>query len=95
VEHFAEHRNLIPDHKVLIPGVIDSTTNFIEHPRVVERRLLAFAEIVGRERVMAGTDCGFSTFAGFGVVDPDIVWAKFAAMAEGAARASDRLWGRA
>ncbi|MEN9627519.1 MAG: hypothetical protein RJA10_746 [Pseudomonadota bacterium] len=77
-------RHLIPDDKVLIPGVIDSTTNFVEHPRLVAQRLGRFIDIVGAERVIAGTDCGFGTFAGFGVVDADIVYAKFAAMAEGA-----------
>ena len=85
----------IPDDKILAPGVIDSTTNFIEHPRLVAERILRFADIVGRERVIAGTDCGFSTFAGFGVVDEDIVYAKLAALAEGACLASERLWGRA
>ena len=69
---------------MLIPGVIDTTTNFIEHPRVVANRLRGFVELVGAERVMAGTDCGFSTFAGFGAVDPDIVYAKLATLAEGA-----------
>jgi 5-methyltetrahydropteroyltriglutamate--homocysteine methyltransferase len=82
----------IPDDKVLVPGVIDSTTNFIEHPRLVAQRILTFADIVGRERVIAGTDCGFSTFAGFGAVDEDIVYAKLGAMVEGAAIASARLW---
>ena len=80
----------IPQDKVLIPGVIDSTTNFIEHPRLVAQRIERFAGIVGRERVMAGSDCGFGTFAGFGAVDADIVYAKFAAMAEGAALAGER-----
>ena len=82
----------IPDDKILIPGVLDSTTNFIEHPELVAQRLETFAHIVGKERVIAGTDCGFSTFAGFGSVDEDIVYAKLAAMAEGAAIASKRLW---
>ena len=82
----------IPDDKILIPGVLDSTTNFIEHPELVAQRLETFASIVGKERVIAGTDCGFSTFAGFGSVDEDIVYAKLAAMAEGAAIASKRLW---
>jgi 5-methyltetrahydropteroyltriglutamate--homocysteine methyltransferase len=86
-EAFVAHRALIPDDKVLIPGVIDSTTNFIEHPRVVARRLRPFIDLVGRERVIAGTDCGFSTFAGFGAVDPAIVYAKLATLAEGAALA--------
>lgn len=83
----------LPDDLVLIPGVLDSTTNFIEHPRLVAERIARFADIVGRERVIAGTDCGFSTFAGFGAVDQDIVYAKLASMAEGAAIASDKLWG--
>ncbi len=85
----------IPEEKILIPGVIDSVTNFIEHPRLVAERLCRFADVVGRERVIAGTDCGFSTFAGFGRVDEDIVYAKFKAMAEGARLASAKLWGRA
>ncbi len=84
----------LPEDKILVPGVIDSTTNFIEHPRLVAERICRFADIVGRERVIAGTDCGFSTFAGFGAVDPEIVYAKLAALAEGAAIAGDRLWGR-
>jgi 5-methyltetrahydropteroyltriglutamate--homocysteine methyltransferase len=84
----------IPEDKILVPGVIDSTTNFIEHPRLVAQRLLRFADIVGRERVIAGSDCGFSTFAGFGAVDEDIVYAKLAAMAEGAAIATEQLWSR-
>ena len=82
----------IPESKVLVPGVIDSTTNFVEHPRLVAQRIERFADIVGRERVIAGTDCGFSTFAGFGAVDQDIVYAKLGAMAEGAALASEKLW---
>ena len=94
-EFFVEQLATIPDHKILIPGTIDSTTNFVEHPRVVANRIVQFANIVGRERVIAGTDCGFSTFAGFGVVDPDIVWAKLKALAEGAEIASQRLWGKA
>ena len=91
-EAFADQLGIIPEDKVLIPGVIDSTTNFIEHPRVVANRIVQFANIVGRERVIGGTDCGFSTFAGFGVVDPEIVYAKLATLAEGAAIASARLW---
>ena len=91
-EAFTAQRGIIPDDKILIPGVIDSTTNFVEHPRVVANRIVQFANIVGRERVIGGTDCGFSTFAGFGVVDPDIVYAKLATLAEGAAMASERLW---
>lgn len=82
----------IPDDKVLIPGVIDTTTNFIEHPDLVKQRILRFTDIVGRDRVIAGTDCGFSTFAGFGAVDEDIVYAKLATLAEGARRATETLW---
>lgn len=94
-EFFVEQLATIPDHKILIPGTIDSTTNFVEHPRVVANRIIQFANIVGRERVIAGTDCGFSTFAGFGVVDPDIVWAKLKTLSQGADIASQRLWGKA
>ncbi len=82
----------LPDDKILIPGVLSSTTNYVEHPELVAERLLRFADIVGRERVMAGSDCGFSTFAGFGAVDPDIVYMKLGAMAEGARLASRKLW---
>jgi 5-methyltetrahydropteroyltriglutamate--homocysteine methyltransferase len=85
----------IPDHKVLIPGVIDSTTNFVEHPRLIAQRLANYADIVGRERVIAGADCGFATFAFVdNAVAPSVVWAKLAALAEGAQIASARLWGR-
>lgn len=84
----------IPDHKILVPGVVDSTTNFVEHPRLIAQRLCNWARIVGRERVMAGSDCGFGTFAvREPTVAPSIVWAKFRAMAEGAAIATDRLRG--
>jgi 5-methyltetrahydropteroyltriglutamate--homocysteine methyltransferase len=82
----------VPDDKILIPGVLSSTTNYVEHPQLVAERIVRFAGVVGRERVMAGSDCGFSTFAGFGPVDPDIVYLKLAAMAEGARIASDKLW---
>lgn len=92
IDDLAEQRAIIPDDKVLIPGMLDSTTNFIEHPRGVARKLVAFARLFGRERILAGTDCGFSTFAGYGVVDPEIVWAKLAALSEGAAVASEQLW---
>jgi 5-methyltetrahydropteroyltriglutamate--homocysteine methyltransferase len=78
----------IPADKVLVPGVLDSTSNYIEHPMLIAQRLLNYVDIVGPERVIAGTDCGFGTFAGFGAVDPEICWAKFRAMAEGAALAS-------
>lgn len=82
----------IPDDKVLVPGVLDTTTNFVESPRLVADRILNFANMVGRERVMAGSDCGFGTFAGFGAVHPEICWAKLGAMAEGARIASGELW---
>jgi 5-methyltetrahydropteroyltriglutamate--homocysteine methyltransferase len=87
---FSETR--LPEDKILVPGVLSSTTNYVEHPELVAERLLKFADIVGRERVMAGSDCGFSTFAGFGAVDPDIVYLKLAAMAEGARLATRKLW---
>ncbi|HEV7344664.1 MAG TPA: cobalamin-independent methionine synthase II family protein [Devosia sp.] len=78
----------LPDDYVLIPGVIDSTSNFVEHPELIAQRLQNYIGIVGAERVIAGTDCGFSTFAGFGAVDSDIVWAKLKALSEGAEIAS-------
>ena len=84
----------LPDDKILIPGVISSTTNYIEHPLLVAERLCRYADVIGRERVMAGTDCGFGTFAGFGPVDPDVAYLKLKSLAEGAAIASDRLWRR-
>jgi 5-methyltetrahydropteroyltriglutamate--homocysteine methyltransferase len=90
-EAFRDQIASIPEDKVLIPGVIDSTTNFIEHPRVVANRIGQFVELVGGGRVIAGTDCGFSTFAGFGAVDPEIVWAKLRTLADGAAIASERV----
>ena len=80
----------IPSDKILVPGVVDTTTNFVEHPELVAERLGRFAAIVGKDRVIAGSDCGFGTFAGFGAVDPDIAYAKLAALAEGAAIASAR-----
>jgi 5-methyltetrahydropteroyltriglutamate--homocysteine methyltransferase len=84
----------IPDDKILIPGVIDSTTNFVEHPRLVAQRILRYADIVGRERVIAGVDCGFGTAVrAEPTVADSIVWAKLKALGEGAALASDRLWG--
>jgi 5-methyltetrahydropteroyltriglutamate--homocysteine methyltransferase len=82
----------VPEDKVLVPGVLSSTTNYIEHPELVAERIRRFADIVGRERVIAGSDCGFSTFAGFGPIDPDIVYLKLASLAEGARLASARLW---
>jgi 5-methyltetrahydropteroyltriglutamate--homocysteine methyltransferase len=74
--------------------VLSSTTNYVEHPELVAERIQRFAGIVGRERVLAGSDCGFSTFAGFGPIDPDIVYLKLAALAEGARLASKALWNR-
>ncbi len=88
---FRDRRAEIPEDKVLVPGVVDSTTNFIEHPELVAQRIGRFVDIVGAERVMAGSDCGFGTFAGFGAVDPDIAFAKLGALTEGAAIASSRL----
>jgi 5-methyltetrahydropteroyltriglutamate--homocysteine methyltransferase len=85
----------LPDDKVLIPGVLDSSCNFVEHPELVAQRILRFANLVGRERLIAGTDCGFGTFAGFGAVHPDICWAKLRSLSEGAALASKKLAGRA
>ena len=83
----------IPDDKILIPGMLDSTTNFVEHPRLVAQRIVNFASVVGRERVIAGADCGFATFAfGENAVAPSVVWAKFRALAEGARIATERLW---
>lgn len=85
----------LPDDKILVAGVLDTSTNYVEHPELVAERLCRFADLVGRERVMAGSDCGFGTFAGYGKLDPDISFKKLRAMAEGAAIASRRLWGRA
>jgi 5-methyltetrahydropteroyltriglutamate--homocysteine methyltransferase len=82
----------VPRDKVIIPGVLDSTTNFIEHPELVAERIGRYARLVGRESVIAGTDCGFGTWVGQAAVDPDIVWAKLASLAEGARLASDELW---
>jgi 5-methyltetrahydropteroyltriglutamate--homocysteine methyltransferase len=84
----------LPPGKVLIPGVIDSTTNFIEHPELVADRIARYASAVGRENVIAGTDCGFGTFADNDWIDPRIAWAKLAALGEGARRATDELWRR-
>ena len=78
---------------MLIPGVIDSTSNFVEHPKLIAQRLCRYADIVGRERVIASSDCGFGTFARqYPQVATSVVWSKFRAMAEGATIASDRLW---
>ena len=87
---FRDRRAEIPDDMILVPGVIDTTSNFVEHSELVAQRIERFVEIVGADRVIAGTDCGFGTFAGFGAVDPDIAWVKLAALAKGAAIASAR-----
>jgi 5-methyltetrahydropteroyltriglutamate--homocysteine methyltransferase len=84
---FRDRKADIPDDKVLVPGVVDTTTNFVEHPDLVAQRIARFTAIVGTERVIAGSDCGFGTFAGFGAVDPEIAYAKLAALSAGAARA--------
>lgn len=85
----------LPDEKVLVPGVIDSTSNYIEHPELVAERLLRYAGVVGRDRVMAGSDCGYSTFMEVPTVWPDIVWGKMQSMVEGARIASEKLWAKA
>jgi 5-methyltetrahydropteroyltriglutamate--homocysteine methyltransferase len=82
----------LPKDKIVIPGVLDSTTNFIEHPELVAERIGRYARLVGRENVIAGTDCGFGTWVGQAAVDPDIVWAKLASLAEGARLASREFW---
>jgi 5-methyltetrahydropteroyltriglutamate--homocysteine methyltransferase len=84
----------LPEDKILIPGVLSTTTNYIEHPLLVAERLERFAQVVGRERVIAGTDCGFGTFAGFGPVEPEIAYRKLGSLVEGARIASSRLWRR-
>jgi 5-methyltetrahydropteroyltriglutamate--homocysteine methyltransferase len=85
----------LPDDKVLVPGLLTSTSNYVEHPELIAQRVLQFADIVGRDRVIAGTDCGFGTFAGIGKMDAEISWRKLAALGEGTRRASERLWSRA
>jgi 5-methyltetrahydropteroyltriglutamate--homocysteine methyltransferase len=82
----------LPGDKIIIPGVLDSTTNFIEHPELVAERVGRYARLVGREHVIAGTDCGFGTWVGQAAVDPDIVWAKLASLAEGARLATREFW---
>ena len=84
----------LPEGKVLIPGVLESKTNIIEHPELVAQRIGRYAKLVGRENVIAGSDCGFGTWVGQAAVDPDVVWAKMAAMAEGARIATQEFWGR-
>jgi 5-methyltetrahydropteroyltriglutamate--homocysteine methyltransferase len=83
----------LPDGKILIPGVIESKSNFIEHPELIAQRIGRYARLVGREKVIAGSDCGYGTWVGQAAVDPDVVWAKFAALAEGARLASRESWG--
>jgi 5-methyltetrahydropteroyltriglutamate--homocysteine methyltransferase len=85
----------LPDDKVLIPGVIDTSTNYVEHPELVAQRIMRYAGIVGRERVIAGTDCGLGTFAGYGPVEPAIAWEKMRSLTRGAELASHHLWPRA
>jgi 5-methyltetrahydropteroyltriglutamate--homocysteine methyltransferase len=85
----------LPEGKYVIPGVLDSTTNVVEHPEVVADRLIRYAEVVGRDNVMAGTDCGFGTIAGMDTVVPTVTWAKFRSQAQGAKIASEHLWGAA
>lgn len=87
---FRDRRQDIPDDRILVPGVVDTTTNFVEHPELVAQRIDRFAQIVGADRVIAGSDCGFGTFAGFGAVDPEIAYAKLTTLSEGAALASER-----
>ncbi len=82
----------LPDGKILIPGVIESKSNFIEHPELIAQRIARYANLVGRANVMAGSDCGYGTWVGQAAVDPDVVWAKFAALAEGARLASRQFW---
>ncbi len=88
---FRDRKSEIPEDKVLVPGVVDTTTNFVEHPELVAQRIERFVDIAGAERVIAGSDCGFGTFAGFGAVDPQIAYAKLSALSEGAKLASARL----
>jgi 5-methyltetrahydropteroyltriglutamate--homocysteine methyltransferase len=82
----------LPDDKILVPGVVDSTSNYIEHPDLVADRICRYANVVGRDRVIAGTDCGFATFRNYPTVHPEIAWAKLESLVEGAYRATERLW---
>jgi 5-methyltetrahydropteroyltriglutamate--homocysteine methyltransferase len=82
----------LPEGKILIPGVLESKTNYIEHPELVAQRIGRYAKLVGRENVIAGTDCGFGTWVGQAAVDPGVVWAKLASLAEGARLASREFW---
>lgn len=83
---FKDRKNDIPEDKILVPGVVDTTTNFVEHPDLVAQRIERFVDIVGADRVIAGSDCGFGTFAGFGAVDPEIAYAKLSSLSQGAAK---------
>jgi len=85
---FKDRKNDIPEDKVLVPGVVDTTTNFVEHPDLVAQRIDRFVDIVGADRVIAGSDCGFGTFAGFGAVDPEIAYTKLSSLSQGAAKSS-------
>jgi 5-methyltetrahydropteroyltriglutamate--homocysteine methyltransferase len=86
---FKDRKNDIPEDKVLVPGVVDTTTNFVEHPDLVAQRIDRFVDIVGTDRVIAGSDCGFGTFAGFGAVDPEIAYAKLSSLSQGAAKSGE------
>jgi 5-methyltetrahydropteroyltriglutamate--homocysteine methyltransferase len=83
----------LPEGKIIVPGVIESKSNFIEHPELIAQRIARYANLVGRDNVIAGSDCGFGTWAGQAAVDPDVVWAKLSAMAEGARLATKQFWG--
>ncbi len=87
---FRDRKSEIPENKVLVPGVVDTTTNFVEHPELVAQRIDRFVEIVGVDRVIAGSDCGFGTFAGYGAVDPEIAYAKLKSLSEGSKIAAQR-----
>jgi 5-methyltetrahydropteroyltriglutamate--homocysteine methyltransferase len=87
-------KHKLPAGKTLVPGVVDTSCNFVEHPQLVAQRILRYAEALGRDRVIAGTDCGFGTFAGFGAVYPTLCWMKLRSLREGADIASKQLWGR-
>ena len=87
---FRDRKRDIPDDRILVPGVVDTTTNFVEHPELVAQRLERFIAIVGKDRVIAGSDCGFGTFAGFGAVDPEICFVKLKALSDGANLAGHR-----
>ena len=91
-EYHVFERFKLPAGKILIPGVISHTTNLVEHPELVAERIVRFAKLVGRENVIAGSDCGYGTWVGQAAVDPDVVWAKMAAMAEGARIATKQFW---